>query len=139
VTDVPPVPWPGVEPQPFDFPYAEAATARQALDELLVELQDVGTAHHQAYADISDANQGDTVTYFRLGHSARMEALGMGQVLVMAALTSLDAMVAAAHAEEDQRAADRQAWAGRRARYDEARAAGLPVGPRPGSRRPMPV
>ncbi len=123
-----PVPWPGIEPAPFEFPYAEAATARIGLDELVSEITAIGALHSDTYAGLTELNQGETVRMFRLGHAARMEALGWGVVMVMYAIDDLDDLVARARAAEQQRADAHAGWASRNNAYQQARADGHPVG-----------
>lgn len=125
------MPWPGTEPAPFEFPFVEAATARTGLDELVSEITDIGALHSDTYAGLSELNQGETVRMFRLGHAARMEALGWGVVMVMTAIDELDDLVARARVAEQQRADAHAAWAGRDNAYQQARADGHPVGSRP--------
>ena len=127
MTDPAPVPWPGVEPPPFEFPFAEAASARTTLEELQQELTDMTTLHNDSYAGLSDLNQGETIRLFRLGHDARMEGLGVCGVKVADAILALDDLVAQARAAEQQRNDAHGLWVVRDAAYREAVANGDPV------------
>lgn len=126
-----PVPWPGVQPAPFEFPYAEAAVARAALVELHTELTDCGAIHNNAFFDLSVGNQGATLSQFRSAHFDRLHAGATAWIAVIDALDDLDDLVARARVAEQERADAHAAWTGREHAYQQARADGHPVGVRP--------
>jgi len=138
MTDPAPVPWPGTEPAPFEFPFAEAAVARTALEELHTELTDTEAVHSNAFAGLSALNQGETMRLFRSGHLERISASATAWLWVIAALGTLDDLVARARVAEEQRADAHAAWSARSAAYQQAVADGHPVGSRP-SWRNIPI
>lgn len=139
MSDHPPVQWPGPAPAPYDFPFDEAATARNALEELRDEVTDLRSIHADAHAGLSDANQGDTIRQFDAGYRARLAALSSGSWQVTFAINALDDLVAAANRARVEREDAHRAWANSNDAYQTAVANGDPVEARPHATAPRPA